>query len=284
LNLRGISNESVHYAGVGPLGVFQEGQGGETQPEEAYALMAEALRAAGKDILMHVRPSIGGCDLGTIGAFYKNLAQVATAQCPYHPATDSWLAFLARVDDAGRTGVAALASPGYFNDMGELMVGPKRWGCRGVQGCALQTTTEYRTQLSFLALHAAPLMLSMDLEVGLSPEDLGMLLNREVVAVNQDKLARQAVRVGQDRGCEIYARPLSGGDVAVGLLNRGEEPLREVSLTWAMLNIPSHTPCSVRDLWHGSELGAFVDGYTHASEIPPHDTVLLRFRLKIGFV
>ena len=48
-----------------------------------------------------------------------------------------------------------------------------------------------------------------------------LLLNREVLAVNQDTLGKQGRRLIRNGTAEIWTKPLSGGAVAVALFNRG---------------------------------------------------------------
>ncbi len=79
--------------------------------------------------------------------------------------------------------------------------------------------------MSLWALLAAPLLAGNDVRQ-MSEATRVVLLNREVIAVDQDKLGQQARRVSQDGATEAWARPLAGGAWAVGLFNRGAEPAK----------------------------------------------------------
>jgi hypothetical protein len=54
------------------------------------------------------------------------------------------------------------------------------------------------------------------------PENiLAILTNREVIAIDQDKMGRQARRAWKNGDLELWTRPLERGGYAVGLFNRG---------------------------------------------------------------
>jgi alpha-galactosidase len=87
-----------------------------------------------------------------------------------------------------------------------------------------------------------PVMISPQM----TPETKSILLNKEVIAINQDPLARAGDRAYQTGPLEVSTKPLAGGDVAVGLFNR----LR--SRTEMTLNLSAagwHGPATARDLW-----------------------------------
>ncbi len=43
-----------------------------------------------------------------------------------------------------------------------------------------------------------------------------------MIAIDQDKAGHEGYRVAKDGDNEVWAKPLAGGDWAVGLFNRGE--------------------------------------------------------------
>lgn len=76
---------------------------------------------------------------------------------------------------------------------------------------------EAQVQFALWAILAAPLYLSVDLRT-IRPEFKEILLNKEIIDVNQDPLGIQG-RILGDPGADtqVWARPLSKGDVAVAL-------------------------------------------------------------------
>ncbi|MFI5697043.1 NPCBM/NEW2 domain-containing protein [Kribbella sp. NPDC051586] len=80
---------------------------------------------------------------------------------------------------------------------------------------------EFRTQLTLWAVAAAPLVVGSDVRK-LSATTVGMLTDPDVIAINQDKAAVQAVRVGAAGTTETWVKRLADGSRAVVLLNRGD--------------------------------------------------------------
>ena len=90
----------------------------------------------------------------------------------------------------------------------------------------------------------------------MSPEIKEILTNYEVIAVNQDTLGREGRRIAKNGDLEVWAKPLSGGNRAVILFNRGTAE-SEISVSWDQIGYPNHIPAKVRDLWAHKDLGSF---------------------------
>ena len=58
----------------------------------------------------------------------------------------------------------------------------------------------------------------------------------------------QGVIVSNSSTKEVWRKLLSGGDVAVVLLNLGDAPA-SITALWADVGLPPHLPVDVRDLW-----------------------------------
>ncbi len=165
----------------------------------------------------------------------------------------------------GQAGLAKYASPGHWNDPDMLEVGNGG-----------MTDEEYRTHMSLWALLAAPLLAGNDLS-RMGPADLAILTNKDVIAVDQDPLGKGADRVSQEGPVEVWARPLAGGAVAVGLFNRAETPH---PVTVALAQAGARPDARVRDLWAGMPVQ--VSGGKYAAMVPPHGVVLLRMENPSG--
>jgi alpha-galactosidase len=131
------------------------------------------------------------------------------------------------------------------------------------------TDTEYRTHMSLWSLLAAPLLAGNDLR-DVKPDILEILTNKEVIAVDQDALGRQGVRVAKDGDLEVWSKKLKSG-LAVGLFNRGSSTAK-VTARWSDLGLSGSHP--VRDLWAHADRGPAADQYS--SEVPSHGVVLLK--------
>jgi alpha-galactosidase len=92
-----------------------------------------------------------------------------------------------------------------------------------------------------------------------------------VIAVDQDQLGKQGVRVSKNGDLEVWARPLSDGSQAVGMFNRSDASAN-VTARWSDIGVKgSH---KVRDLWAHAERGKFTNRY--AAEVPSHGVVMVR--------
>ena len=139
----------------------------------------------------------------------------------------------------GQAGLAKYAAPGHWNDPDMLEVGNGG-----------MTADEYRTHMSLWALLAAPLLAGNDLSK-MTPETKSILMNKDVIAVDQDKLGAQGDRVSQNGDLEVWSKPLSGGGVAVGLFNRGTSTA-EISLLLSDLGVKARERTAAAEISPGS--------------------------------
>jgi alpha-galactosidase len=136
-------------------------------------------------------------------------------------------------------------------------------------GNGAMTDEEYRTHMSLWSLLAAPLLAGNDLR-DIPPNILAILTNKEVIAIDQDKLGKQARRAAKNGDLEVWTRPLEHGALAVGLFNRGGDA---ASMTFHASDVNWKHLSKVRDLWAHKEENAGAD-FTAA--VPSHGVVLLR--------
>jgi alpha-galactosidase len=151
------------------------------------------------------------------------------------------------------------------------------------------TDDEYRTHMSLWCLLASPLLAGNDL-TAMKPDILEILTNKEVIAVDQDKLGKQAIRVSppvpadeaatisvkEGRSTtggdiEIYSRPLADGSHAVGLFNLSASAAK-ITAKWSDIGITG--PHKVRDLWAHADRGASTNEFT--ADVPSHGVVMLK--------
>lgn len=199
--------------------------------------------------------------------------------------TDSWMEMVngweesvSRIGFTQKNGTAydkehsngpELSGPGHFNDFDMLAVGHVGWGAK--QHPSLLSPSEQYTHVSLWCLLNSPLLIGCDL-TKLDDFTIGLLTNDEVLDVNQDSLAKQAVRVAQHGELEVWAKDMEDGSKAVGLFNRGYLP-NDVTVKWNELGIKGRQ--HVRDLWRQKDLGGFSDSFT-APKVPRHGVLLVR--------
>ncbi|MFG2357934.1 glycoside hydrolase family 27 protein [Streptomyces sp. NPDC048521] len=156
--------------------------------------------------------------------------------------------------------------PGHHNDPDYLI--PMR---RMTDGSYELTQEESTTQLVMWAEMASPLVIGSDPRT-LSDSMIATLRNPEIIAVDQDPLAIQGVRVATDPAGDVYSKVLHGpGRRAVVLLNRSDRPAqRTVRFADAGLG----GPVRVRDLRARADRGTHTGSYT--VEVPAHGTAFLK--------
>ena len=109
------------------------------------------------------------------------------------------------------------------------------------------TDTEYRTHMSLWSMLASPLLAGNDLRT-MTPAIHDILTNKEVIAIDQDALGKQASRVaGADSTREIWSRPLADGGYAVAAFNRDPND-KQITIDFAAIGIDVRGK-KVRDLW-----------------------------------
>jgi alpha-galactosidase len=159
----------------------------------------------------------------------------------------------------GQAGLAKYAGPGHWNDPDMLEVGNGH-----------MTADEYRTHMSLWALLAAPLLAGNDLSK-MTPETKSILMNKAVIAIDQDALGVQGDRVSQSGDLEVWSKPLSGGGVAVGLFNRGTSA---APMTLKLSDVGVKHAAHVSSLWEGAN--PVVANDEVSASVPAHGVVLLR--------
>ena len=154
-----------------------------------------------------------------------------------------------------QAGLSKYAGPGHWNDPDMLEVG--NGGMK---------YNEYLTHMSLWAILAAPLLAGNDLSQ-MSPQTKSILLNKDVIAIDQDPLGKQGDRVSAEGPFEVWSKPLQNGDIAIGLFNRGHDA-EKMSLPLEQLGLTSSS--KVHNIWNPSDTG-------HGPwTVPEHGVVLLR--------
>ncbi|HUY82595.1 MAG TPA: glycoside hydrolase family 27 protein [Acidobacteriaceae bacterium] len=226
-----------------------------SQLQPVYQKMGAALEATGRPIVFslceygmgHVQT--WGKDVG--GNLWRTTGDIR----------DSWASMTTNIEKQVPT--APYAGPGHWNDPDMLEIGNGH-----------MTDAEYRTHMSLWALSAAPLLAGNDLR-DMSAATKAILLNKEVIAVDQDPLGKQAtpVRNGQ---LETWVKPLAGGSVAVGVVNFGPATAR-ATIQASQLHLGKKVR-HARDLWAHKDV-KFRHG-AYSADVPSHGILLLRVSAK----
>ena len=161
--------------------------------------------------------------------------------------------------------------PGAWNDPDYIQIG---WigsaHSGGLPAPGPLTPTEQYSFMSLWALMASPLFYSGDMSK-LDEFTINVLCNPEVIDVNQDPLGQCARVVKFDDDTFLMVKDLADGTKAIGLCNKGEEPV-QLAAKWSDVGVKGKQ--EVRDLWRQKDLGK-VDGEFKA-QVPRRGVVLVR--------
>ena len=219
--------------------------------KEAYKRMHDALAATGRPIVYSLcqygmnsvwewGPEVGGNlwrTTGDIKDTYERMSLIGFSQA----------------------GLAKYAGPGHWNDPDMLEVGNGG-----------MNTDEYQTHMSLWAILAAPLLAGNDLSK-IAPETLSILENRDAIAIDQDVLGKQGDRLSAVGPLEIWTKPMSHGELAIALFNRGE---LSQPMTVDLKQLGFGDTAKLRDVWAAKSID--TTGGTYTAVVPKHGVVLLR--------
>jgi len=225
-------------------------------PEEmqaVYQKMGDALSHSGRSILFSL------CQYGEQHVWTWGPSVGASLWRTTPDIDDSW----ARMSTIGfsQSSLAAFAAPGHWNDPDMLEVGNGH-----------MSVDEYRTHFSLWCLLAAPLLAGNDI-VHMSAATRSILLNREVIALDQDVAGKQATLLQSTDEQEVWSKPLADGSTGVGLFNRASA---EATVTLPFSLLGGSSKLQARDLWKHENFT--LSGPVYTVRIPAHGVVLLRIR------
>ncbi len=100
---------------------------------------------------------------------------------------------------------------------------------------------------------AAPLLAGNDLP-NMKPEIKAILTNRDVIAIDQDKLGKQGSRVYSEGEVDVWKRPLAGGAVAIAVINAGDNRYSTHPFHLSLAKLGLHGPQTGKDLWTGKRI------------------------------
>jgi alpha-galactosidase len=218
---------------------------------QRYSAMRDALASVGRPIVYSI------CEWG-VNEPWTWAADVGNLWRTTGDISDNWNSLKSIVFQ--NAPLADAAKPGAWNDPDMLEIGNGG-----------MTDTEYRSHFSLWAVMAAPLLAGTDLRRA-TDATMAIYLNRDVIAVDQDRLGIQGRVVKSDGTQLVFAKPLANGDVAVALFNSGDTPA-SMSATAAQAMLPKAPAYVLKDLW--SKKLTETAGNIAAS-VPAHGTVMYR--------
>ncbi|RWS24270.1 uncharacterized protein B4U80_06291 [Leptotrombidium deliense] len=164
-----------------------------------YKQFGHFLNATGKSILYSCSWPYYQLHYSKIIPDFAEVSQTCNLWRTYHDIKPDWGILLETIDFYGdfQEVFNRYVRPGTWNDPDMLLIGNPKL-----------SVEESKVQMGIWAILAAPLLMSNDLR-SIKPEYRKILLNKEVIAVNQDKLGIPGKRVFHNESFDIWLRELS---------------------------------------------------------------------------
>ncbi len=218
-------------------------------PKGAYTLMRNALRKAGRPIFFSM------CEWGTnkpwewaaeVGHSWRTTGDIA-ARFAGTAKQRGWGQSVLEIIEQNEP-LRQYAGPGHWNDPDMLEVG------NGM------SVSEDRAHFTMWCMMAAPLILGNDI-TNMTPEALATVTNKDIIAIDQDPLGIQGLRLKKEGDVQYWFKPLENGDWAFCLLNGGEED-QTLAIDWSALEVNDEFSSrstkfdavnyNVKDLWNAA--------------------------------
>lgn len=170
-----------------------------------------------------------------------------------------------------------------FNDSDMLCTGLHATGKSSNDLCggtgAGMTDDEYATQFALWCMWSSPMALSFDPSKNtLTDADFKLLRNKELIALNQDRMGQQGDLISEADNLVVFAKDCENGDVALSVTNMSSY---EKQATFNFSAIPALDPTktyTVRDVMENAEAGEATGTFT--TDVRKHATRVFRLAEK----
>ena len=170
-----------------------------------------------------------------------------------------------------------------FNDSDMLCTGLHATGKSSNDLCggtgAGMTDDEYATQFALWCMWSSPMALSFDPSKNtLTDADFKLLRNKELIALNQDRMGQQGDLISEADNLVVFAKDCENGDVALSVTNMSSS---QKQATFDFSAIPALDPTktyTVRDVMENTEAGEATGTFT--TDVRKHATRVFRLAEK----
>lgn len=225
----------------------QNKEGLSLDPQERYTAISEAIRRTGR---MDARMNV--CRWDYPGTWVHD---VAFSWRTTHDIGNSWESVKGIL--AENLYMSAYCHDGHYNDMDMLEVGRSL------------TAEEEMTHFGMWCIMASPLLIGCDLR-SIRGTSLNLLMNRELIALNQDWLCLQAYIAKRSNDCYVLVKDIEtlGGTKRAFAVYNSTDSLRNVLVEFSDLDLAGMV--SLRDVFTQRDMGEFTGQYEVT--IPAHGT------------
>lgn len=227
-----------------------------------YAVMNECLKKQNRDIVFSY------CQYGMCGSHEWGRENGANCFRSYEDLKDGWTWMELAINSRINGEFWKYTGPGFWADPDMMIIGDQ--SSYNVFHQTHLTPNEQYTHVSVWSMIGSPLLIGCNL-AKLDDFTYGLLSNREVIAISQDRLGMVARRVRHTDIESVWVRQLSDGDWAIAIINRFPM-VKRITVDLSELGIEG--TYYVRDCWRQEDEGKASTAISY--EVPPHATKLVR--------
>lgn len=170
-----------------------------------------------------------------------------------------------------------------FNDSDMLCTGLHATGKSSNDLCggtgAGMTDDEYATQFALWCMWSSPMALSFDPSKNtLTDADFKLLRNKELIALNQDRMGQQGDLISEADNLVVFAKDCENGDVALSVTNMSSSEKQATSDFTAIPALDPTKTYTVRDVMENAEAGEATGTFT--TDVRKHATRVFRLAEK----
>ncbi|KAH7706860.1 Melibiase family protein, partial [Aphelenchoides avenae] len=168
---------------------------------------------------------------------------------------------------------------GYYTSHQDKLIaacGPGQWNDPDmiIAGIPDFTHDQARVQMSLWSIWSAPLIMSSDLRT-LDNESKEILLNKRVIAIDQDPMGKMGRMVLRNVSVYVYAKPVTPTNkngtlfsYAVAVYNDGTQPA-ETEFKLSDVGLEHIEGYDLQDLWSGKMLGHYLPNEVYHAKLRP---------------
>ncbi|MBS7254446.1 glycoside hydrolase family 27 protein [Flavobacterium branchiicola] len=245
---------------------------GITAPE-AYTTMSNALKTAGRPIVFSLcewgdnQPWEWGKPVGNLWRISGDIYPCFDCEFKHPENWSSW-GFMKIAEM--RKDIRKYSGPDHWNDFDMMEVGNE------------MNDTEDKAHFAMWCMLASPLFTGNDYRK-MSKETLAILTNKDLIAINQDKLGIQGFKYAAEDGLEVWVKPLTDENWAITFLNRSDVS-KKINFDFKKNTIKdadfgydadfNKVTYRIKDLWKNKEVGTTKKSFI--SELASHDVITIR--------
>lgn len=256
------------------------------KPEDTYPKMAEALNKTGRRIHFNM------CEWGKDDPWTWG-PKVAQSWRATGDHTGNWDSTKTIIEERTKIPANQAGGPFAWNDMDMLETGNYKQAAHANGRVGTMTATEYKTEFSMWAILASSLVFTSPIlncsqtdqingkwtpgkcVASITPLQKEILLNKEILAINQDVTPGGHKLGNASSSVLVYGRKLTDGSTAVALYNP-TDAAESAGVEFSLLGWSEESSASVRDLWAHKGLGVHTGRFLAPQKVEAHGTLVLR--------